>query len=489
MLIELLSNVEQRQIKIIQYISSQQWTYISKSSIKNIHQNLSYSNATILKDIQFLQDHYHCFRQEDEIYQILSNLDSIVYEIFYDSQFAQIVESIFYEKYHKAKDLSEQLGISPSVFSQHMKRLNTILDDQYHICIHTSYCEFRGSEFNIHRFLFNYFYEKQHRVEWPFNHISQKQIIELHKDLEPYLAPYIRIKNKNSFYIQFIINLQRNEYQHSIFPQQMKSIDHLPYQEIKPLIENHLNCTLNKLDMIDVFSIFQLTNYYRHQATIKSNTKEDFILMLDTIEETFCITTDNREELIETFSHVFNRILMTPKFPESYLQSQQKLIDLYQQTYPAFYQFVKNQFKSLWENTYNQIIKDIINQQLLFHLFTHWDHLFSKLHYAYPNLKVLFVPNYSQYYSESIVLFIQNELPDTIEIDIYDPVQKKLNAQTLQAYDLIISQISITQQITTPIVHISEIFEKTDYRNCINVINHIYQQQRQYTPLELRSLQ
>ena len=52
------------------------------------------------------------------------------------------------------------------------------------------------------------------------------------------------------------INIQRVHQGHMLFPQQITRTDDLPFEAIRTLIQDRLNYSFNRIEMMDVFSIF-----------------------------------------------------------------------------------------------------------------------------------------------------------------------------------------------------------------------------------------
>ena len=100
---EFLSTAEQRKMKIIQYITHKEWTYISKSSIQQISKYIKAAPATIYKDLLDLTADYTVFQQIDDAYYTKQTLESAIYGIYFNSPFARFIELIFSMKFKKVK--------------------------------------------------------------------------------------------------------------------------------------------------------------------------------------------------------------------------------------------------------------------------------------------------------------------------------------------------------------------------------------------------
>ena len=48
-------------------------------------------------------------------------------------------------------------------------------------------CQFTGKESTIRTFLFNFFYEKQHTTDWPFDHLDKITMTHFHQEITPIL--------------------------------------------------------------------------------------------------------------------------------------------------------------------------------------------------------------------------------------------------------------------------------------------------------------
>ncbi len=484
---EFLSTAEQRKIKIIQYITHKKWTYISKSSIQQISKCIKTTPATIYKDLLDLTTDYTVFQQIDDTFYTKQTLESAIYGIYFNSPFARFIELIFYQEIQQSKELAQRLDISPATLSQFIKRINKSLESMYQIQVDARKCLFIGKEIHIRSFLFNFFYDKQQTTDWPFNHFDKTTMTHFHQKITPIIENFTNVQNQNAFHIQMSINIQRVHHGHMLFPQQMIHKDVLPFEVISTLIKDSLNYSFNRLEILDIFSIFQLTNYFRNQTYIKTNASEDFQYLIQDIEDTFDIQAINRQDLIFTFNHIFNHILITPTFPSSHLQSQQKLLSLYETQFPAFYKYISNGFVSYWDQLHKQTIKPIILQQLIFHLITHWEQLYSQLNSSYPKIKILFIPNYSKIYAQSYADFLKDQLPKQVSIDIFDPMTQLLQQSALNPYDMILSQVSLNHLVHPYILYISEIYGHTDYQHSLDIITEILSNLRQQAPKDLRN--
>lgn len=380
----------------------------------------------------------------------------------------KLLEKVFFVENLTNNELVNELYISQST----LNRLATTINEGLHpygLRLETSPYKVVGDEQVIRRFFTTYFVEAYSANEWPFD-ILKKEIIDcMFPSAVEYYKTTSEVMNYTFFKFRFAVGLIRNlqgysvenkfleneylaDYYHKLTAELNHNIDHFSF---KSLEEKNIYVTQLAINQL-LTSKHIFYDRLKHDQNLKKRFEE--------IEHMIMFLSDNFELPIEDMDNLivelesellfFSQNLgnIQPKQYILYPSRDYLLVDLYQRSYPTFYDLVKYYILFLCKNR-DFVPKEETLKYLIYSFISKWKDLTKYLFNRYNTVTLKIYSHLNLRHAENVAESLISDLPTAVKVSILK--EPFLNEEIISKYDfdILVSTETLILDIEQPIVY------------------------------------
>ena len=373
------------------------------------------------------------------------SLKSLYKNILDQSTIFTLLETIFFEETYSTFELADLLYVSPSTLYRMIDHINKRIR-KFNFQIQTNPCRFVGDEFAIRSFFINLFYEKYTRLDWVYKEYEEEldRLVLFIIDVVDFNIDFSLF---NIYFLTTTVNYIRYKKGHlvtledSLFNTEELLIlikerpDELSYFEEKLLIS--FNCEmLKELFLPFVFNEFSISQE-RFEKKLKENKQmADSVKLLsqllDNLSKKHLIPLINKDEIIFWLMNSAATKGYDPREGFILYDRNQHFIDTVREEFPFFYTDLRAGIKEFLELRKHPISEQSINY-LMYLTYSYWKGLTLNLRKKHDKIKILIVSNRHPLHSNMIKDFIEYELSDHLEIEIFSDL--RLSKDILEELD------------------------------------------------------
>lgn len=472
---ELLSQKEQRQLKILEYLfENPDWIYLD-----DLSKIIGYNARIIKSDIKELREIFPDFDIRHSTAGIMmvnvqNNGIERIYQYFLQtSDYFQILKAFFLlDSPFTYEHLSETLDISLPSLRKKVADINKILDGTYRFKLKVTPISIIGDEKDIRFFFSQYFHEAYSFLEWPFTEIKEVDIdnfVSFFINLAKFPAKY---QNLYQIRTQATVDLHRMKRGYFVrLPKQSTSwlspiYDQLDdfQQQLQELAQG-LNVEITPENLNQIFSPFAEPALFF--------TVEDFLAarqsyeqvdrsyhaardILDNLTRRFGVQFSNTDTLIWNLHNT--ALLERREINSESIISQNKDYTLgkIKKFFPKFYEatvFEMMRYKSIM----GQKEKTPALSHLIYTLFTHAEGLTDQLFEHKKKVRVLVLSEYDFAHPQFLISLYEFHTSNNIQYETWD--KETLNIEEILdcEYDAIITNFDIKDLEDMLVINISRL--------------------------------
>lgn len=472
---ELLSQKEQRQLKILEYLfENPNWIYLD-----DLSKIIGYNARIIKSDIKELREVFPDFDIRHSTAGIMmvnvqNNGIERIYQYFLQtSDYFQILKAFFLlDRPFTYEHLSETLDISLPSLRKKVADINKTLDGTYRFKLKVTPISIIGDEKDIRFFFSQYFHETYNFLDWPFTEVKEKDIdnfVSFFISLAKFPAKY---QNLYQIRTQATVDLYRMKRGYLVrLPKQSSSwlspiYDQLSYfqRQLQDLAQG-LNIEITPENLNQIFSPFAEPTFFF--------TVEDFLTarqsyeqvdrsyhaardILDNLTRKFGVQFANTDTLIWNLHNT--ALLERREINSESIISQNKDYTLgkIKRFFPKFYEaatFEMVRYKSIM----GQKEKTPALSHLIYTLFTHAEGLTDQLFEHKKKVKVLVLSEYDFAHPQFLISLYEFHTSNNIQYETWD--KETLNIQEIidSDYDAIITNFDIKGLEDMLVINISRL--------------------------------
>ena len=457
---ELLSQKEQRQLNILEYLfENQHWIHLEDLS------EILETNVRIIKsDIKEMRDFLPDFEiQSSTAGILLLNPQNVGIEKIYQyflkkSVNFQVLEAFFLLKApFTYEHLSQHLDVSLPSLRKKVAEINKLLHGNYRFKLKVTPISLIGDEKDIRFFFSQYFHEAYGFFNWPFSNFNET-------DIEAFVSFFLRLTEYPASYTnlyqlttQTAVNLTRIQTGNlldvtvqmvghpSIYNQLSNFQDHLKH------LSNILQIPLELSTIEQIFAAYIQPQFFfsvddflnaREHSKLANHSYHSARDVLDNLSRKFGVTFSNTDELVW---HLHNTALLErQEINSESIISQNKSYTLHkmQKFFPEFYEnavFEMMRYKSSLgqkDHTYSVT-------HLVYTLLTHSEGLIEQLLEKSKKVRVLVLSEFDFAHPRTLISLYAFHTSNNIQYETWD--KETLNVDEIMAanYDAILTNFDV----------------------------------------------
>lgn len=472
---ELLSQKEQRQLKILEYLfENPNWIYLD-----DLSKIIGYNARIIKSDIKELREVFPDFDIRHSTAGIMmvnvqNNGIERIYQYFLQtSDYFQILKAFFLlDRPFTYEHLSETLDISLPSLRKKVADINKTLDGTYRFKLKVTPISIIGDEKDIRFFFSQYFHEAYNFLDWPFTEVKEKDIdnfVSFFISLAKFPAKY---QNLYQIRTQATVDLYRMKRGYLVrLPKQSSSwlspiYDQLSYfqRQLQDLAQG-LNIEITPENLNQIFSPFaEPTIFFTVEDFLAARQSYEQVDrsyhaardILDNLTRKFGVQFANTDTLIWNLHNT--ALLERREINSESIISQNKDYTLgkIKRFFPKFYEaatFEMVRYKSIM----GQKEKTPALSHLIYTLFTHAEGLTDQLFEHKKKVKVLVLSEYDFAHPQFLISLYEFHTSNNIQYETWD--KETLNIQEIidSDYDAIITNFDIKGLEDMLVINISRL--------------------------------
>ena len=472
---ELLSQKEQRQLKILEYLfENPDWIYLDDLSKTIGH------NARIIKsDIKELREIFPDFDIRHSTAGIMmvntkNNGIERIYQYFLQtSEYFQILKAFFLlDSPFTYEHLAESLDISLPSLRKKIADINKTLDGTYRFKLKVTPISIIGDEKDIRFFFSQFFHEAYNFLDWPFEEVKEENIndfVSFFINLAKFPAKYQNLyqirtqatvdlhRMKRGYFVQ--LSEQNISWLNPIF-------DQLPdFQHQLQDLAQGLNIEINPENIYQIFSPFaEPSLFFTVEDFLAARQSDEKVNLsyhaardiLDNLTRKFGVQFSNTDTLIWNLHNT--ALLERREINSESIISQNKDYTLgkIKKFFPNFYEATVFEMMR-YKNIMGQKEKIPALSHLIYTLFTHAEGLTDQLFEHKKKVKVLVLSEYDFAHPEFLISLYEFHTSNNIQYETWD--KETLNIEEIRQsdYDAIITNFDIKEIDNKRIMNMSRL--------------------------------
>lgn len=367
----------------------------------------------------------------------------------------QLLETIFFNEHYSTFELADHLFVSPSTLYRMIDHINTRLE-QYDFQIMTNPCRFSGDEYAIRSFFINLFYEKYTQLDWVYKDYEDEienlvyfilEVIDFEVDFALF----------NIYILTTTVNFIRFKQNHLLLMDEShfntaELLDLIEEQaDALPYFEENLKIVFNLELLKELFLPIVYKEFSISQERLEQKMRVDKTLaksaqslsqLLDELSERHHLPLINKDEIIFGLMNAAATKKFDPRAGFILHDRNQHFIDVVFHEFPEFYKDLRKGI-----HTFLKIRGLSLDEENIIYLmyiaYADWKGLTLNLRKAHEKIKILVISNRHPKHSNMIKEFIDYELSDHLEIDIFDDIKISKTILEKLEYDFIIANFPL----------------------------------------------
>ena len=469
---ELLTQKEQRQLKILEYLfENSDWIYLDDLS------KIIGNNPRIIKsDIKELRDILPDFSIKHSTAGIMMvNVQNIgiekIYQYFLQtSDFFKVLKAFFLlDAPFTYEHLAESLDVSLPALRKKVAEINKILNGNYNFKLKVTPISIIGDEKDIRFFFSQYFHEAYGFLDWPFSHVQEE-------DMENFVSFFLKLakfpaKYQNLYQIktQAAINIHRintgNYVQLSAecsckfplydqlpkFEHQLQAFSQKIGVELTPETLDQIFSPFAELSLFFTINDFLAARPLCEQVDHSYHAARD---ILDNLTRKFGVQFSNTDALIWNLHNT--ALLERKEINSESIISRNKSYTLskIKKIFPKFYEATVIEMMR-YKTSIGQKEKSRNVVHLVYTFFTHAEGIIDQLFEAKKKVRVLVLSEYDFAHPHFLISLYQFHTSNNIQYETWDKPSLNLNEIKEMNYDAIITNFDLKGLVHPNIMNIS----------------------------------